>query len=95
MNKLVKLIKQSHYAIFTIFILALAVAVVIGFNAIIAENIQINPAQSGAPVGGNTENQLKSFDSQTATHLRGLTSASNVTSAPDISDQGRLNPFAE
>ena len=96
MKNITQTIKQSSFSIFTIVILALTVAVVVWFNHIVTTGMTINPSAGSSTNSGQQENtQSQTFNADTANRLRELTPAANVTTAPELNVEGRINPFAE
>lgn len=99
MKNLGQTIKQSQFAIFTMIVLVGAVLVVMWFNTVVTTNI--TPPNSSTTstghveINSNREQSLQLFDSATANRIRDLTPAAEVSTAPAIGIEGRINPFAE
>lgn len=100
MKNIKKLIKRSHFEIFTIAVLVGAVFTVIWFNTTINDNIESNKATSlyqsnSQPSNSGQSKPAQAIDSQTVDKLRALVPASEVSAAPNITTDSRINPFAE
>ena len=96
MKNINQTIKQSSFSIFTIVVLALTVAIVIWFNSIVTIGMPSMSSEETTVTSGRQEiTQSQTFEANIANSLRELTPATEVTVAPELNIEGRINPFAE
>ena len=94
MKSLQKTIKDSHFTIFLLVVLIIAVIIVSQINHTVNQtfNNTNNSTSTNSTAAANTPGD---FNVVTANKLRAMASSAEVSQAPDLGTEGRINPFAE